>query len=344
MDLKNKYQNIIEKMNKIDYGKLWPNFRQYNIALYDSDNVCYKGRIFQKTSEFIANTSINYDNEMIGIWNLQEDIDDDILTSKLIHETFHAFQVENNESRYPNELDALLKYRYNSQNLSLKMRENYLIVELLESFNKEAFSELINIRLMRLKLFPYEVLYEMSVEQIEGTANFVELEALKQLNYNKYMYKLNRMKKSILNINNLLPIRIISYDVGALIIKILVENKLTMNYDFNEKNYLDFFLKTYNYIDIEFEELSEVKKIIDKFYLDTKNYINKSIKKENLIIQGEFELLGVNIYNARFYNNYIITEYFLMYKDESNQKVLNGDFVIKINEKLYILEVYKLIR
>lgn len=158
------------------------------------------------------------------------------------------------------------------------------------------------------------------------------------------MYKLNRMKKSILNINNLLPIRIISYDVGALIIKILVENKLTMNYDFNEKNYLDFFLKTYNYIDIEFEELSEVKKIIDKFYLDTKNYINKSIKKENLIIQGEFELLGVNIYNARFYNNYIITEYFLMYKDESNQKVLNGDFVIKINEKLYILEVYKLIR
>ena len=40
------------------------------------------------------------------------------------------------------------------------------------------------------------------------------------------------------------------------------------------------FLKTYNYIDIEFEELSEVKKIIDKFYLDTKNYINKSIKKK----------------------------------------------------------------
>ncbi len=344
MDLKKKYENIVDKMKNIDYENIWQDFHQYNIALYDDNSVCYQGRLFPKTNEFIANTSIKYNNEMIGIWYLQEDLDDDILTSKLIHETFHAFQSENNESRFPNEIEALLNYKYDLNNLTLKTAENKLIVELLESFNKDLFDKLISIRKNRLSLYPYEVKYEMSIEQIEGTANYVELESLRQLDYSKYLKKFNQMKKSILNPNNLFPIRIVSYDVGALLIKILIDNALTINYDFNENNYLDFYLKTYDYADFKIKESIELKKLIEQFFSETKYLIEKSVKKENLITEGNYELLGVNIYNARYLNNFIITEYFLMYKENDHDKILNGDFVIKINEKSNILEVYKLTR
>ncbi len=344
MDLTIKYHIISDKMKKIDYTKVWPNFYQYNIALYDDHNVCYQGRIFPKTKEFIANTSINFENELIGIWNLKQDLDDDILTSKLIHETFHAFQTEHNEQRYPNELDALLKYKYDSRNLSLKMIENKRIVELVESFNLYNFDEFIKLRQYRLKMYPYEARYEMSIEQIEGTANFVELESLKQLNHKKYIEKIDQMKQSILNINNLIPIRIISYNIGALLIKILIDNKLILNFDFNEKNYLDFYLKSNNNVDIIIEELNEVSRLINQYYKETKSFLNQSVKNENLIVKGDYRLLGVNIYNARYLKNYIITQYFLMYKDDNVEKVLNGDFVVKVNKKLYISEVYKLIR
>lgn len=296
MDLKEKYQIIVDKMSSIDYKNMWPDFHQYHIALYDDKNVCYQGRLFPKTDEFIANTAIRYNHEMIGIWCLQEDLDDDILTSKLVHETFHAFQSEKNESRFPNEMEALLRYRYDLQNLSLKITENKLIIELIESFNQDLFDELINIRKYRLSLYPYEVQYEMSIEQIEGTANYVELESLKRLNDSKYMDKLNQMKKSILDPDNLFPIRIISYDIGALFIKILIDNALTINYDFNENNYLDFYLKNYDHVDLKTKESPEVKERLDEFFMETKRFIEKSVKKENLITEGNFELLGVNIY------------------------------------------------
>ncbi len=343
MDLMKKYQVIFDKMNDIDYGSIWKDFHRYNIALYDDKNVCYQGKLLPKTNVFIANTSIKFNNEMIGIWCLQEDLDDDILTSKLIHETFHAFQLEN-ESRFPNEMEALISYRYDLKNLSLKIAENKLIVELTESFNKDLFDELLNIRNKRLSLYPYEVQYEMSIEQIEGTANYVELESLKQLNDRKYLEKLCQMKKSILNPNNLFPIRIISYDVGALFTKVLIDNSLKINYDFNENNFVSYYLKTYDHVDFYIQESPEVKKLIEQFFMETKRLIEKSVKKENLIAEGNFILLGVNIYNARYIDDFIISEYFFMYKEDHNDKILYGDFVIKINEEHNVSEVYKLVK
>ncbi len=107
---------------------------------------------------------------------------------------------------------------------------------------------------------------------------------------------------------------------------------------------MDFYLKTYEHVNIDIKESPEVKNQIDQYFMETKCFIEKSVKKENLITEGNFELLGVNIYNARYLDNFIVTEYFLMYKEENNEKILYGDFVVKVNEELNISEVYKLIR
>ena len=344
MDLIEKYKIIISKMNNIDYESIWQDFHKYNIALYNDNYVCYQGRLIPKTNDFLANTSIKYNNEMIGIWYLQEEIDDDILTSKLIHETFHAFQMESKESRYPNELEALIKYKYDLRNLSLKNLENKLIVELIDTFNRAKFDELMYIRKTRLALYPYEVEYEMKIEQIEGTANYVELESLKQLNYNKYQNKLNQMKNTILNCNNLFPVRIISYDVGALLIKVLVDNLLNINFHFTKNYYIDYFLDTDIPVVLNIKESVVLKIKLKEFISETRRLIKKSVTEENLIIKGNFKLLGVNVYNARYLDNFIITEYFLMYKENNEDKILNGDFVVKVDNDLIISDVYKLVR
>ena len=43
-------------------------------------------------------------------------------------------------------------------------------------------------------------------------------------------------------------------------------------------------------------------------------------------------------------SNYIITEYFLMYKDHDKEIILNGNYVIKLNKDHKITDVYNLIK
>lgn len=344
MDLREKCRVITAKMASIDYEKIWPGFHQYKIALYDDNHVCYQGKILPKTNEFIANTSIRYQNEMIGIWKLQEDLDDNILASKLIHETFHAFQADNHESRYPDELKALLKYNYNSNNLSLKLVENKLIVELVDSFDKSVFRKLINLRQYRLGSYPDDVLYETQIEQIEGSANYVELESLRQLNHDQYMKKLNQMKQALLKTDRLIPIRVISYEVGALLIKVMVDNEIPFNSSFNDSYYLDCSLKPSDHIDLEIREADQISELVERYLQETRSLLDNSLKEVNLVAKGRFKLIGVNIYNARYLDNHIITEYFLMYQDGDEEVLLNGDYVVKVNDELIVSAVYRLIR
>ena len=88
----------------------------------------------------------------------------------------------------------------------------------------------------------------------------------------------------------------------------------------------------------------EVKQILDEYDQTTKHYLDLSIKEDNLVLKGDFELLGVNVYNARVMSNYIITEYFLMYKDHDKEIILNGNYVIKLNKDHKITDVYNLIK
>ena len=70
--------------------------------------------------------------------------------------------------------------------------------------------------------------------------------------------------------------------------------------------------------------------------------ISKAIEKNNVVIEGLFDLLGVNIYNAVYRNGYIITEYFAMYGDKNSPKVEYGDFVIETLEYMKLSKIYRM--
>ena len=339
-DLKELYYAVKKNIDKVDFSKLWAYFKPLKFALYNDNSCFYNGEYIEKTDDFVGNTAINFKGEIIAIWNIFEDTDPLILASKIVHEMFHGFQLLNNESRFPNELDALYNYKYDNDNLSLKLEENNLIVELLNEFNIDKFNQFKKIRKFRSIHFKYEYHYECMIEQIEGSANFVELNALKQLDNDIYLDKLKSLKESILIDGNLLPIRIISYDIGALLLILLNENNISYNLEFNDITFSESIISN-----TELEEIKPLKNlqnIIDRYYKNADKIITETILKNDIVISKPCDIICVNVYNAIYYKNYIITRYFVMINDGKENIIKYGDFLVETLIPNKTSKIYKI--
>ena len=92
MDLEKLYYEIKRYIEIVDFSKLWRGFEPLKFALYSEKECFFDGAYIEKTDAFLANTSILYNGEWIAIWNVQEEMNPIVLTSKMIHEMFHGFQ------------------------------------------------------------------------------------------------------------------------------------------------------------------------------------------------------------------------------------------------------------
>ena len=146
MDLEKLYYEIKNYIEIVDFSKLWRGFEPLKFALYTDSECFFDGMYIEKTDLFLGNTAILYNGEWIAIWNVQEEMNPIVLTSKMIHEMFHGFQMMNHDGRFPDELDALYNYKYEEGNLNLKLMENQLLCHLSTRFDKEMFEEFLKIR------------------------------------------------------------------------------------------------------------------------------------------------------------------------------------------------------
>ena len=338
-NLEELYKIVKSYLDKVDFSLLWKGFKPLKFALYNNETVFFDGKYVEKTSEFIANTAIEYKGEIIGIWNVMEDIDPIVLASKMIHEMFHGFQRMNNETRFPDELDALYNYQYSDENLSIKLEENKLLVKLLDNYNVDDFNKLLGLRKYRADKFKYEYKYESLIEQIEGSANNVELNALKQLSNDLYLEKLNSLKNSIIDKSNFLPIRVICYDIGAVLLDVLKRNNLTFDEGFSKDSFSMDLINGINPakvdVTLSFEEN------IKKYFERAEEIINNAINKNDVVVVGRYNILGVNIYNAIFYKGYIISIYFLMYGEQNAPNIEYGNFIIETKGSKILTKVYR---
>lgn len=337
--LEQLYFDIKSNISRIDFSKLWEGFEPLKFALYNDEECFFNGNYIEKTDDFLANTSILYKGEKIAIWKVQEEIDSVLLTSKIVHEMFHGFQELGNEC---DDLLALYKYRYDAKNLGLKLKENQLICELLENFDQKKFNDLLGIRKYRERRFSYEFKYESLVEQIEGTANFVELGVLKQLSKKLYEQALAQMKARVVFENNLVPVRIISYDIGALFLILLSENNIEFVKEFKGSTFLEKILANVNECVIPTEISAKVKAVVDNYYSRANMEIETTIFKNDVVFKGKCDLLAVNVYNAVYHCNHIISRYFVMYGSEDDRKIEYGDFVIETKEPKKLTKIYRM--
>ena len=340
MDLEKLYYEVKGYIDIVDFSKLWRDFEPLKFALYSDDQCFFDGAYIEKTDAFLANTSILYNGEWIAIWNVQEEMNAIVLTSKIIHEMFHGFQMMHNDRRFFDELDALYNYKYEEDNLNLKLKENHLLYHMSTQFDKELFGEFLQIRKYRFDTFRYAYRYESSIEQIEGTANYVELQCLKQLSAELFEMALCAMRERVIDPSNLLPIRVICYDIGALMLYVMAENTIAFEDGFSSLTFSEAIIH-----DVEGRKCVpeySMKDLLEHYNAAARAIICKAIEQNILVADTSCNLLGVNVYNAVFYNNYIISRDFVMFGFDSNRQIEYGDFVIETNAYKKAAKIYRL--
>lgn len=339
--MKTTYQHIQQRLDKIDFQALWPGFKRYEFALYDDQHVILNDHVMPKTGEFVANTSINYQGRQIAIWYLKEDMDLDVLTSKIVHEMFHAYQNDQHEQRFPNEFEAIFHYRYTPQLLWIKLHENRLLKQLVQDFDQAYFDLLMRWRKTRKQTCPYEYEYESKIESIEGTATYVEWMVLLQLSQEKYEEVLKRKLEQLEDLHHYIPARILSYDVGALLLMVCQTNAITIDQSIQNNSTLLF-----DPLTDQVEALKEISlpdvSTHDFYHQDQrqlKQKIESIIQNPAKTMTGRYKLIVFNVYSAREYQGYIFSEHLLIIADQKNH-TMYGNFVFKMEDGM-VVEVYK---
>lgn len=344
MYLDELYHQVKDAISTLDFKQIWPDFEPLKFALYDDEKCFFDGRFIEKTDAFCANTSIIYQGEPIAIWKIAEELEISVLTSKIVHEMFHGFQGQQGWNCWPNEMEALYRYEYNPENLSLKLRENELLLSLLDHFDDDSYRELLSHRKLRNEKYPYEFSYESKVEEIEGTANYVEWQVLKQLDKQKSAKLTDHMRTVMTKPDYLFPIRISCYYTGALMIHSLCSSGA---YSFlpADRPLIYSILKDTDPSDGNFPGKETCSRIVSNavaaFNAETESIIRSALEKNEVVLNGPFELVFVNIYNARCFKDYLTSTFFLMYRDEGEDKMIPGNFVIRMKDEKTIDSVYR---
>ena len=352
MELRDAYHEIEERLGRIDFPALFRGFSRFPFALYNDTQACIGGEITGKPDSFLGNTSIRYNGAYMAIWQLSEGAGDfDVLTSKIVHEMLHAFQNASGESRWADERAAMVKYRYDEANFAARIEEAGCMRKCLAEDAPDAFSRLLGLRKARMARFPFVYDYEARIEQIEGTAHFVELEALAQLNPEKAKKRREQLLDMLSDPAQYFPVRPVTYLSGAAFIACL-------------RKYTD--LDTDGFTDTPFavealaqaqpsalpETDARVAACISKWRDEAQAVVDRTIEKGDLVLEGAYRLIAWNVYDAVWDGRYAVITAFIGYieggalpeSDEelfAQMKIINGNFVAEVDADLNLTRVWR---
>lgn len=343
MKLDELYGRVSDSIASLALTRIWPGFSPLRFALYDDEACFFDGVYIEKPDAFCANTAISYHGETIAIWKVEGKPNISVLTAKIVHEMFHGYQVRQGWDCWADEMDALYRYEYSAGNLALKLCENELLLSLLDRFDAAVFRELLSHRKRRSEKYPYEFSYESRIEEIEGGATYVEWMVLQQLDERAAAAMKERIRAAVTQPEALFPIRISCYCSGALMICVLLGAGA---YSFAPAEHPAILpaLQDVRPSDGSFPGkdvlFGRVTAAIAAFHQESEDILRSALERNEVVLNGPLELLCVNIYDARFYKGYIISRYFLQYRDETGTKTIHGNFVIRMANETTISRVY----
>lgn len=341
MDLMELYRETAKRLSRIDLDSLFRGFSPLRFAVYSGNECCLDGELIEKPAAFVANTSVEYEGGQVAIWDVSHGIGDlDEFAASMVHEMFHGFQNLSGESRYPDENAALRDYVYSAKNVSLKLKEAELMRNIVENGDKASYDTLLSMRKRRLMDFPFEYRYEAATEQIEGTANYIELAALFAIAPEKAAMRWKRLFERILDPKEYFPIRIVSYLTGAAFIECA---KRMGGPDFdtfkNEPYAVEAVTEAPAY-EGNIETDPAVSQAMESFIDETKRIIEAAVEKNDVVLNERRRLASVNIWDARRLGDLVTSNFFVAYIDDGEWKPLYGDFVVELDGE-YIKKVYR---
>lgn len=345
--MKELFDEISKRLNCIDFEYIWPGFCRYEFAIYTSEKVQFKDKEIPWNNNFIGNTSINYNGKYIAIWNVGDSINDkksmdiDVLASNIVHEMFHAFQYENGEKRFPNDL-LTLSYPQNFENFSLKYQENKLLVEAFEEQELTKKRELLNyfagIRFKRESIIGNMCQCEYLTETVEGTAEYVGTMALKMLSESKYFSRVKSYMKLLYDFtSDQLNIRHISYYIGTILLLVANDANISIRHSIKEENkpIFEIIAKSLSPKSIEvFHYEEKIKLAMDEIQNSHKKEIEFFLNGAKLKKSGNFYISGYDPMNMIRVDDYILCKTYVRLTDECTREE-----VIFMGETL--LQLYK---
>lgn len=343
--MRHLYKEIKKRINDLDFKRLWPGFHYYDFALYNDSIVIMDDKEIPNDERFIGNTAIKIDGDKyIAIWKIigsPNSYDIDILASKLVHEMFHAFQYENNENRWPNEYLAL-DYHYSEENLSTKMTESEFLIKSFQNSNLDDLVLFATMRKKRAKSSAFELKYETEIETVEGMANYVELKSLEHFSKQKFNESINDIINNLRILNNYLPIRHISYSIGALLILVAEKLKLKFIHEIgNEEKTISEIITSQVQIlsDYVSEKRSIDKKVISDYINDLSSRITRVTSETGLNKYKVDKLIGFDPLNTRKFQNMIYFKHFVAIVSGGETKYIFGESVGIVDDNNTLVSV-----
>ena len=215
------YNRVADKLKSLDFEGIYPGFHYFRFALYNDEKIWLEDKEIPQHN-FYGNTTVVFEGEQIAIWKVDENPDSydiDLFTAGIVHEMFHAFQMENKMyEEAPNDL-KLLQYPEDEKNYLVKQAENELLASFInatESGKAKIYHTILASRELRRARIGDFVHQEELIEKWEGQAECAGTLALKQLSYEKYEKRIADYATILKNGDNLFDIRKNAYFSGTL--------------------------------------------------------------------------------------------------------------------------------
>ena len=224
--LKETYDRVLSRLERVDMAALWPGFRRYPFALYDGRRACVAGEMLPRPEGFRGNTAIPWHGGDMATWGIGQDpvADADVLAAHLAHELFHAHQLTLGETRFPDDL-RWLRCPPTADALALRQREHRLLARAAERpAPKEAsrlLAEVFALRALREACSPEDARQGFLAETVEGTAEWVGLSTLAQLSPGKAARRLQQMAARLRDAGpHQMDTRRMCYDSGVCLLEL----------------------------------------------------------------------------------------------------------------------------
>jgi hypothetical protein len=341
-EVKGLYKEILHRIKVLDFDKIYPGFKPFDFALYTDDFVVMKDKVIKYDNRFIGNTAILYEGEFLAIWKIDSVfVHYNILTSKIIHEMFHAYQYKCEEKRFPNEFFGL-GYLYEKFNIATKYDETKYLLKAIEDEDMTSLLRFIALRERRRGDYENDLLYEEGIETIEGTAKYIELQVLNQISINDYQKVYDEVKNNVKNIRNYIPIRLISYDIGCLLLMAKDRFNLEFNYDIGNETRNTYALLFNNLDRIEYfhENTALDLNFLDEYYQSIVDNINR-VMVSNPKIHPCDQVIGFDPLNSFRVDKYVYYRHFVMIRQGNKEVFIHNECVGEVNETNQVFAIYE---
>ncbi|MFP4177443.1 MAG: hypothetical protein ACLFTZ_01630 [Acholeplasmataceae bacterium] len=317
----NRYEAVEKRLRGIAFDRLWPGFHAYRFALYDDRKVYLSDRVIPVDERFKGNTAIAFEGQPLAIWNVATSPirDADLFASKLVHEMFHAHQMQEGETRFPDEFEAL-RLTYGADQLTHRFAEDQQLIAYLENKDEKALDRLIGLRKSRRERYPRHLAYEERIEVVEGMAHYVEMLALKQLDRRLYERRLKEAIARLKARKSLVGMRARCYDSGALIL-LCFENRIRASHGplgREERTLLEIVDQGQTAVEHHAFDAGIVK-VLSERMRERERIIDRMKNEASYTREGSFRIIGFDPLNSWVFRGMLYCEHFLMVEDAKGE-------------------------